>query len=82
MLNQICSRNQGEHNVGRKAVFELFFDAQGIRRVHYNAGMLGRNDRLYDIGKVVHVWQGLDAEYNIVERGCTTRGSVLRARYD
>ena len=44
--------------------------------------MLGRNDRLDNIGKAVHVWERLDTKYNIVKGRPATRGSILGTLYN
>lgn len=67
MLCKICSRDEGEYNIGGEAVFELFFDSKSVCGVHYDASMLGGNDGMDDVGEAVDVWQGLDAEDNVVE---------------
>jgi len=71
-LYQICSRDQRKDDIGGKAFFKLFFDSKSVRCVHYDASMLGRNDGLDDIGEAINVWEGLDAEYNVVEGWCAT----------
>lgn len=43
--------------------------------------MLRRDDRLYYIGKIVDVWQGFDAEDNVV-KGSAIRNGIFRAWND
>ena len=48
--------------------------------VHKDAGVLGRDDRLDDVGDIVYIGEGLDAEENVVEwlfgRMCSVFGGA------
>jgi len=76
-LCKVDTGNQRKHHVCGKAFFKLFLDPESVRCVHNDASMLGRNDRLDDIGEAIDIGESLDAEYNVVEGWCASRDSIF-----
>ncbi len=73
-LHQIGARDQRQHDVCGKAVFERFFHPQGIGGIHENTRVLRSDHRLNDVRQVVDVGEGFHTEENIVEGGLLACG--------
>lgn len=55
----------------------MVFNAQGVRSIDEDAGMLGGNDGLYDCGQVVYVGESLHTEEDIVEGALIATASIF-----
>ena len=66
-LNQICSAHEREHDICGETLRKVVLDAERTRGVEQYACVLRRNDRLDDVGQIIDVWQGFDAEEDVVE---------------
>lgn len=80
-LGYVDIGDQRQHDVGREALFEVGFDADGVCRVDQDACVLGCDDRFDDRAEVKDVGQGLDAQHDIVV-GVFPRGGFFWRPYD
>lgn len=58
--------NEGKDHVGWVSLFEMGFEADSIRGVDKDTGVLGSNDRFDHRGQVVDIRESLHAENDIV----------------
>ena len=73
-LQYFRARYEGEDDIGRKSLFKMGLDTEGIGGVDENACLLRSDHRFYDSSHVVYVWQCFDAEENIVKSRISASG--------
>ena len=66
-LRDLGSGNEGENDVGGEPLLKMALNAQGMCGVDEDAGMLGRDDRLNDGGKIIYIGESLYTKEDVVE---------------
>ena len=66
-LGKLCSGYQRQDDVGGESFFYGGFDAEGMRCINEDAGVLRRDDGIDDGGKIVYVGESLYAQDDVVK---------------
>ena len=73
-LQYLSAGHEREDDIGRKSLFEVGLDTKCICCVDEDACLLRSDNRFYNGGHVVYVWQCFDAEEDIVKSRIPTSG--------
>lgn len=65
-LRKLGASNEGKNDVCRESLLKVRLDAEGVCCVDQDACVLRSDDGLNDRGKVIHVWESLDAQEDVV----------------